>query len=104
MIIIIIIIKVVLLHALMKLGALLPLNVLEAQLWPLAIEMAEDKVPNLRIEVAKALEALGPILTSSLVHEKLLPKLQELAGDEDIDVKWAADEAIKTLDLKHDIR
>ena len=51
-----------------------------------------------------ALTLCAGSLPIRIPQEKLLPKLQDLAADEDIDVKWAADEAIKNLDLKHDIR
>jgi serine/threonine-protein phosphatase 2A regulatory subunit A len=61
--------------------------------------LADDPIPNVRFNVAKSLEVLAPILkkdqtTDSLVAEKVIPVLEKLSQDSDVDVKWFAEKAL----------
>lgn len=61
--------------------------------------LAEDPIPNIRFNVAKALEALTPLLKGSndtvpLVDNEVKPILKHLVEDQDVDVRFFAQRAI----------
>ena len=89
--------RAVLLTGICVLAGMFTANTLENRLLPPALDMAEDKVPNLRIAAAAALRAAAAHVSADLLQEKVIPRLQMLAQDEDIDVKFMADEALKEL-------
>ena len=65
------------------------------ELLPLALSMASDPVPNLRLLLAAALQQAAPHLPASTINKLVLPTLLQLECDEDIDVLGAAKEAIE---------
>merc|ERR1712070_472112 len=89
--------RAVLLTGICVLAGMFTANTLENRLLPPALDMAEDKVPNLRTAAAAALRAAAAHVSADLLQEKVIPRLQMLAQDEDIDVKFMADEALKEL-------
>ncbi len=59
-----------------------------------ALALVNDPIPNIRFNVAKALETLGKVLMQSpegreIAHAKVLPALEQLKEDQDADVRWA---------------
>ncbi|KAK2099453.1 hypothetical protein P7K49_020801 [Saguinus oedipus] len=64
------------------------------QMLPTVLKMAGDQVANVRFNVAKSLQKIGPILDTSALQGEVKPVLQKLGQDEDMDVKYFAQEAI----------
>uniref|UniRef100_A0A8B9X6R3 Protein phosphatase 2 scaffold subunit Abeta n=1 Tax=Bos mutus grunniens TaxID=30521 RepID=A0A8B9X6R3_BOSMU len=69
------------------------------QMLPIVLKMAGDQVANVRFNVAKSLQKIGPILDTNALQEEVKPVLQKLGQDEDMDVKYFAQEAISVLAL-----
>uniref|UniRef100_A0AC11EGY2 Protein phosphatase 2 scaffold subunit Abeta n=1 Tax=Ovis aries TaxID=9940 RepID=A0AC11EGY2_SHEEP len=69
------------------------------QMLPIVLKMAGDQVANVRFNVAKSLQKIGPILDTDALQEEVKPVLQKLGQDEDMDVKYFAQEAISVLAL-----
>lgn len=69
-------------------------DALEETLLPLALSMATDRVPNLRMLVASTLQAVAAHLSLDAVKSSVLPTLAELSKDADIDVLDAACAAV----------
>uniref|UniRef100_A0A2K5EV08 Protein phosphatase 2 scaffold subunit Abeta n=1 Tax=Aotus nancymaae TaxID=37293 RepID=A0A2K5EV08_AOTNA len=69
------------------------------QMLPIVLKMAGDQVANVRFNVAKSLQKIGPILDTSALQGEVKPVLQKLGQDEDMDVKYFAQEAISVLAL-----
>lgn len=82
------------------LAGMLSATILETKLLPAALEMAGDRVPNLRIMAVRALCAVTPFVAAAMTREKILPKLHELLSDADVDVKFEADAALESDNLK----
>lgn len=61
---------------------------------PTVIAMAADNVANVRFNVAKTLQRIGPFLEPSAVQTQVKPVLDKLNTDSDVDVKYFASEAI----------
>mmetsp|Transcript_15037 Transcript_15037/g.21282 ORF Transcript_15037/g.21282 Transcript_15037/m.21282 type:complete len:656 (+) Transcript_15037:190-2157(+) len=72
------------------------------ELLPLVLEMATDTVPNIRFNVAKGLEKMGPVCGRSAYESQIRPVLSILIEDEDRDVQFFALTASKSLDAKFD--
>ncbi|GAB5577064.1 serine/threonine-protein phosphatase 2A 65 kDa regulatory subunit A beta isoform isoform X4 [Prionailurus iriomotensis] len=66
---------------------------------PVVLKMAGDQVANVRFNVAKSLQKIGPVLNTDALREEVRPVLQKLGQDEDVDVKYFAQEAISVLAL-----
>ncbi|KAF3823563.1 hypothetical protein GH733_007031 [Mirounga leonina] len=64
---------------------------------PIVLKMAGDQVANVRFNVAKSLQKIGPILDTDALQEEVKPVLQKLGQDEDMDVKYFAQEAISAV-------
>jgi hypothetical protein len=92
--------RAVVLQFIIGLAGVLSANVLETKLLPAALEMASDRVPNLRMVSVRALTAATPFVAAAMTREKILPKLQELLADADVDVKFEADAALESDNLK----
>mmetsp|Transcript_3983 Transcript_3983/g.15041 ORF Transcript_3983/g.15041 Transcript_3983/m.15041 type:complete len:589 (-) Transcript_3983:1183-2949(-) len=58
------------------------------------LKMVNDRVPNVRFNVAKTLQTMIPHLDSGIVSEKIRPSLEQLKQDSDPDVKAFAIEAL----------
>uniref|UniRef100_A0A8C2R874 TOG domain-containing protein n=1 Tax=Capra hircus TaxID=9925 RepID=A0A8C2R874_CAPHI len=67
------------------------------QMLPIVLKMAGDQVANVRFNVAKSLQKIGPILDTNALQEEVKPVLQKLGQDEDMDVKYFAQEAISAV-------
>lgn len=66
--------------------------------------LASDPIPNIRFNVAKALEVLATVLSEQdggkeVVQESILPALSKLKNDSDPDVRYFAG---KALDVRQD--
>lgn len=59
--------------------------------------MASDHVPNVRFNVAKTLQLIGPILEPSVVKSDVKPVLEKLTNDTDFDVRYFSSAAIEAL-------
>ncbi|XP_006833878.1 PREDICTED: serine/threonine-protein phosphatase 2A 65 kDa regulatory subunit A beta isoform-like isoform X3 [Chrysochloris asiatica] len=69
------------------------------QMLPIVLKMAGDQVANVRFNVAKSLQKIGPILDTDALQGEVKPVLQKLGQDDDMDVKYFAQEAISVLAL-----
>ena len=78
------------LEGLGELAAHMSQATLEEGLLPLALNMAIDRVPNLRLDLAKALQRAAPRLSAATLAGRVFPVLERLLRDEDIDVADAA--------------
>ncbi|XP_072125790.1 uncharacterized protein [Mobula birostris] len=61
---------------------------------PTVLQMAGDQVANIRFNVAKTLQKIGPVLDASTLQNKFKPMLEKLGQDQDMDVKYFAQEAM----------
>lgn len=61
---------------------------------PTVLTMATDNVANVRFNVAKTLQRIGPFLEPTAVQAQVKPILDKLNADSDVDVKYFASEAI----------
>lgn len=68
---------------------------------PTVLTMATDNVANVRFNVAKTLQRIGPFLEPSAVQTQVKPILDKLNTDNDVDVKYFASEAIAGIAGKH---
>ncbi|XP_074991115.1 serine/threonine-protein phosphatase 2A 65 kDa regulatory subunit A alpha isoform isoform X3 [Calonectris borealis] len=69
------------------------------QMLPTVLRMAADAVANVRFNVAKSLQRIGPILDSGTLQNEVKPVLEKLTQDQDVDVKYFAQEALSVLAL-----
>ena len=65
-----------------------------ATICSLVIRATGDPVPNIRFNVAKTLRSLAQKLDVDDVQSQVRPALTKLSGDDDIDVKYFATEAL----------
>ena len=68
------------------------------------LSMVQDPIPNIRFNVAKALEVLSRELASSpanrrIVQDRIVPALQTLRDDADADVQYYAQRALQTAQM-----
>jgi hypothetical protein len=59
-----------------------------------------DAVANVRIALAKAIQAIAPVLLTDrpdLLRDTCLPILQQLARDQDVDVQFHAERALQLI-------
>lgn len=68
---------------------------------PVIASLVVDRIPNIRFNVAKALEVLSTGLSGQpggkeLVAEGILPALEKLRGDTDADVRFFAEKGTVT--------
>ncbi|XP_029668414.1 LOW QUALITY PROTEIN: serine/threonine-protein phosphatase 2A 65 kDa regulatory subunit A alpha isoform-like [Formica exsecta] len=61
---------------------------------PTVLTMATDNVANVKFNVAKTFQRIGPFLEPSAVQTQVKPILDKLNTDSDVDVKYFASEAI----------
>ena len=66
----------------------------------MCLRLALWQVPNLRLQAAQALASAAPSLSAHVKTSTVVPALQErLTHDDDIDVKFFAEEALKNMGL-----
>jgi len=63
------------------------------------LRLSGDGVANVRFNVARTFQLLGPYLEPSVLNEKVKPCLTKLKTDDDVDVKYFANEALTQLKL-----
>jgi len=61
---------------------------------PVVISLAGDSVANVRFNVAKTLQKIAPVLDENTIKTQIKPVLDKLNGDNDVDVKYFAQEAL----------
>ncbi|POM70079.1 Protein phosphatase 2, partial [Phytophthora palmivora] len=84
------------LYAVKVLCAMTP-ETIQTLLIPLVVELAQDPVPNIRFNVAKTLEVLGPKVDAEVCTNTVTPCLTALLQDGDADVVFFAQRALSTL-------
>lgn len=70
---------------------------LQRSLLPFVLGFTRDRVPNVRFNVAKALEKLGPKCDAETQATLIAPALHELAAVEDADTRYYATKALAAL-------
>ncbi|XP_044732294.1 serine/threonine-protein phosphatase 2A 65 kDa regulatory subunit A alpha isoform isoform X2 [Chrysoperla carnea] len=66
-------------------------------LLPTVLSMANDGVANVRFNVAKTLQKIGPQLDHGVIQPQVKPILDKLNIDTDVDVKYFASEAMASI-------
>jgi len=79
------------------LGQALDAATLQRALLPFLLAFARDPIPNIRFNVAKAVERLAGKLDRGVVESTVRPVLNELALDSSADVQYYATKALATL-------
>uniref|UniRef100_A0A672HS30 Serine/threonine-protein phosphatase 2A 65 kDa regulatory subunit A beta isoform n=1 Tax=Salarias fasciatus TaxID=181472 RepID=A0A672HS30_SALFA len=67
-------------------------EIITKQMLPVVLKMSNDQVANVRFNVAKSLQKIGPKIEKGYAEVK--PVLEKLATDQDMDVKYFAQEAL----------
>lgn len=75
-----------------------PVETTVAQLLPVVCDLHKDKIPNIRLNVAKSLSAAIDVCKAQRVSNAIRPILDILQRDSDPDVKYFAEEASLNLD------
>lgn len=83
-----------------QMSAVLESSVVISEVLPLMLELALDDVPNIRFNVAKALETVGFACGEDVYNAKVRPVLEVLMEDQDQDVRYFAEKASKFLEEK----
>ena len=78
----------------------LTLEVVRDSVLDMLLQLASDPIPNIRFNVAKALETVATSFGDSaegaqVVHLKIAPVLEALKGDPDADVRFFAGRALQ---------
>ncbi|KAK4337262.1 hypothetical protein RND71_043260 [Anisodus tanguticus] len=76
-----------------------PTDVITNVLLPTVLSLANDDVSNVRFNVAKTLQKIGPSVERSVLKSNVLTCLENLKNDPDGDVKYFAEEALSALDI-----
>lgn len=79
----------------------------EHQILATALRLCNDDIPNIRFNVAKALEVLASVLQNDaagqeIVHKEILPALKKLKDDSDADVRFFATRALESTENSND--
>ncbi len=72
-------------------------DVVKEQVLPALVQLSKDSIPNVRFNVAKALETLANTLKSqnnAALVEQIKPVLTKLKEDTDTDVRYFAQRAL----------
>lgn len=86
---------------LVAIGNLAPVvshDVLCNNMLPVVIACSQDKVPNIKFNVAKMLKQLIPLVDASILHETIKPCLVSLSEDTDTDVRYFARQALSSTE------
>lgn len=78
----------------------LDLDVVKDSIMQTMFSLLNDPIPNIRFNVAKALEIIGTTYGASsegnsFVKDKIIPSLQSLQNDADADVRYFANRALQ---------
>lgn len=89
------------LSALTALVEVVDVSVVVDQVLPFVVGLADDKVPNIRFNVAKSYAKISDILVKAnktqLIKETIIPSLEKLCQDEDFDVRYFAGIALQGI-------
>ncbi|CAB1348505.1 unnamed protein product [Coregonus sp. 'balchen'] len=67
-------------------NTIVPKDITTKQMLPVVLKMSNDQVANVRFNVAKSLQKIGPVLDSNALQTEVKPVLEKLATDTDMDV------------------
>ena len=73
-------------------------SVAQTEVLPIVLEMATDTVANIRFNVARSLEEIGPICEPGVYQQQILPILSLLQDDPDRDVRFYAEKTAHKLE------
>ncbi|CCE65408.1 hypothetical protein TPHA_0L00520 [Tetrapisispora phaffii CBS 4417] len=91
--------RITILTTLIKIGTVIDMDPLKKEILPFIISLAQDEVPNIRFNVAKGLAEIATSLikrdskNKKLIKEELLPVLENLVQDEDVDVNYFSEQS-----------
>lgn len=76
----------------------LDVDSIRSSILPTVVTLSEDRIPNIRFNVAKAFEVLSSTLASQaggpeLVSSEIIPAVDKLRTDTDADVRFFAEKA-----------
>ena len=71
-------------------------EILAGTMLPIVLHMSDDRVPNVRFNVAKTLQSLIAQLDPDAVQDQVKPCLVRLADDSDKDVRYFASQALQS--------
>lgn len=88
--------------AIITLAPVVNVEVIHKYILPVLTELVNDRIPNIRFNVAKSYEALSPVLKSSaegmaILENHVRQSLERLSRDEDGDVKFFANQAASAI-------
>ncbi|CUM45593.1 unnamed protein product [Debaryomyces fabryi] len=79
-------------------------DIIVSKLLPFINNFIDDAVPNIRFNIAKSYLVIAETLVSSkesgtqkLINNEILPNLQKLQGDDDVDVRFFASKSIQGI-------
>ncbi|KAL0249670.1 hypothetical protein GEMRC1_004899 [Eukaryota sp. GEM-RC1] len=88
--------RISMLKCLSEMALVLSQDVVAKKLLPLAIDLADDRVPNVRFNAVKTLEVFASKISSSSIDSFVYPLLKRLSNDDvDYDVRDLANTALK---------
>ncbi|OSD03443.1 ARM repeat-containing protein [Trametes coccinea BRFM310] len=87
-------------QAIMTISPSLTLDIVRGDILEMLLQLAGDPIPNIRFNVAKALEAIATSFGDTpdgrqLVQQKIVPVLEALKNDQDADVRFFASRALQ---------
>ena len=68
------------------------------ELLPMVLELSTDPVANIRFNVAKCLEQMGPVCGQSVYESQMRPVLNVLLEDPERDVRFFAEHTFRVLE------
>ncbi|VDN40940.1 unnamed protein product, partial [Dibothriocephalus latus] len=77
--------RMICLQCIIHLSPVLDASISKDVLLPTALNMNQDRVPNVRFKVAQALAKIGEAIPSDMVTSEVMPCLQRLTEDPDVD-------------------
>lgn len=86
------------LNCITALGPTVGKDTIAQMILPVVAAYANDRVPNIKFNVAKTLASLAPQLDRPTVEAKIRPVLNDLTSDSDMDVKYFARKALMDID------
>ncbi|KAI0655077.1 ARM repeat-containing protein [Cubamyces menziesii] len=86
-------------QAIMTISPSLTLDIVRGDILEMLLQLAGDPIPNIRFNVAKALETIATSFGDTpqgrqLVQQKIVPVLEALKNDQDADVRFFASRAL----------
>uniref|UniRef100_A0A6B2L0U3 TOG domain-containing protein n=1 Tax=Arcella intermedia TaxID=1963864 RepID=A0A6B2L0U3_9EUKA len=85
------------LYCISTVSTILPTTTTISHLLPIVVELGTDKIPNIRLNVAKCLQILSGVVEGAIVDAKIKPLLNTLLEDPDRDVRYFANIALQSF-------